>query len=117
LGCKREGGSLPLEPGAHRELKLLEAIAEDNEVTQRRLASRLGIAVGLANLYLRRLARKGFIKCVNVRANRVRYLITPKGIAEKSRLTYEFMAYSLQVFREGRQHLKTMLLPYAATEP
>jgi DNA-binding MarR family transcriptional regulator len=106
-----------VEPGAHRELKLLEAIAENDSLTQRRLASRLGIAVGLANLYLRRLARKGYIKCINVRPNRVRYLLTPKGIAEKSRLTYEFMAYSVQVFREGRRHLKSRLEQYAAADP
>jgi DNA-binding MarR family transcriptional regulator len=101
-----------LDTGAHRDLKVLEAIAENERMTQRGLASRLGIALGLTNLYLKRLVRKGFVKCVNVQSNRVLYLITPKGIAEKTRLTYEFMEYSLQVYREGRRHLKTMLLPY-----
>jgi DNA-binding MarR family transcriptional regulator len=99
--------------GAHRELKVLEAITEDERMTQRGLASRLGIALGLTNLYLKRLARKGYIKCVNVQSNRVLYLITPNGIAEKTRLTYEFLDYSLRVYREGRRHLKTMLQPYA----
>jgi DNA-binding MarR family transcriptional regulator len=106
-----------LETGSHRELKVLEAIAENETLTQRGLASRLGIAVGLANLYLRRLARKGYIKCVNVRSNRVRYLITPTGIAEKTRLTYEFMAYSVKVFREGRRHLRIILEHYALAQP
>lgn len=101
-----------MEIGAHRDLKVLEAITENERMTQRGLASRLGIALGLTNLYLNRLARKGYIKCVNVQSNRVRYLITPRGIAEKTRLTYEFMEYSLQVYREGRRHLKTMLRPY-----
>ena len=102
-----------MDTGAHRELKVLEAIAEDKRLTQRGLATRLGIALGLTNLYLKRLVRKGYIKCVSVHSNRVLYLITPKGIAEKTRLTYEFMEYSLQVYREGRRHLKTMLKPYA----
>ena len=101
-----------MHTGAHRDLKVLEAIAENKRMTQRGLASRLGIALGLTNLYLKRLVRKGFVKCVNLQSNRVLYLITPKGIAEKTRLTYEFMEYSLQVYREGRRHLKTMLLPY-----
>ena len=101
-----------MHTGAHRDLKVLEAIAENERMTQRGLASRLGIALGLTNLYLKRLVRKGFVKCVNLQSNRVLYLITPKGIAEKTRLTYEFMEYSLQVYREGRRHLKTMLLPY-----
>jgi DNA-binding MarR family transcriptional regulator len=102
-----------VDTGAHRELKVLEAIAEDEHMTQRSLASRLGIALGLTNLYLKRLVRKGYVKCVNLQSNRVLYLITPKGIVEKSRLAYEFMEYSLLVYREGRKHLKSVLEPYA----
>jgi len=102
-----------VDTGAHRELKVLEAIAEDEQMTQRGLAARLGIALGLTNLYLKRLVRKGYVKCVNVQSNRVLYLITPKGIAEKSRLAYEYMEYSLLVYREGRKHLKSVLRPYA----
>jgi len=98
---------------SHRELRVLEAVATNAHTTQRGLAAHLGIALGLTNLYLKRLVRKGYIKCVDLRANRVRYLLTPQGIAEKTRLTYAFMEYSLQVFREGRRHLKTMLQPYA----
>jgi DNA-binding MarR family transcriptional regulator len=95
-------------------LRVLEAIAADERTTQRRLAEQLGIALGLANLYLKRLAHKGYIKCINVRPNRVLYLITPTGIAEKTRLTYEFMDYSLRMFRESRRHLTLTLRPYAA---
>src|SRR5256885_8109434 len=105
LRCKSEGGSLSVEVESHRELRVLEAISANERTTQRGLAAHLGIALGLANLYLKRLVRKGYIKCVTVPSNRVLYLITPKGIAEKTRLTYEFMEYSLQVFREGRKHL------------
>ena len=100
----------------HRDLRLLEAVAEDSHVTQRGLASRLGIALGLANIYLQRLMRKGFIKCVNVQSNRITYLITPRGIAEKARLTYEFMDYSLHLYREVRQHLRELLQACAAAE-
>src|SRR5262249_51175482 len=75
---------------AQRQLQLLEAVQEDSRVTQRGLATKLGIALGLTNIYLKRLVRKGYIKCVNVQSNRLTYLITPRGIAEKARLTYEF---------------------------
>lgn len=47
------------------------ALAQNDRITQLTLASRLGIAVGLANIYLKRLARKGYIKCVRVRPNRL----------------------------------------------
>ena len=94
---------------ARRHLRLLEAVAEDSRVTQRGLATKLGIALGLTNIYLKRLARKGYIKCVNVQSNRLSYLITPRGIAEKVRLTYEYIDYSLHLYREVRQHLRGVL--------
>jgi hypothetical protein len=100
---------------AHRDLKLLEAVEQDSHVTQRGLANRLGIALGLANIYVRRLMRKGYIKCVNVQPNRISYLITPRGIAEKARLTYEYMDYSLHLYRDVRQHLRDVLHECAQT--
>jgi DNA-binding Lrp family transcriptional regulator len=103
-----------LDIEADRELKLLEAVEEDSRVTQRTLATKLGIALGLTNVYLRRLVRKGYIKCVNVQSNRISYLITPRGIAEKARLTYEFMDYSLHLYGEVRQHLRSVLQECAA---
>jgi DNA-binding MarR family transcriptional regulator len=99
---------------AHRDLKMLEAVHQDSGVTQRGLATQLGIALGLANTYLKRLMRKGYIKCVNVQPNRLSYLVTPQGIAEKARLTYEFMDYSLHLYRNVRQHLREALQECAA---
>jgi predicted transcriptional regulator len=101
---------------AHRDLKLLEAVQQNSRVTQRTLANKLGIALGLANIYLKRLMRKGYIKCVNVQPNRISYLITPRGIAEKARLTYEFMDYSLHLYREVRQHLRAIVQECAAAD-
>src|SRR6059036_3359214 len=101
---------------AHRDLKLLEAVEEDSRVTQRSLATQLGIALGLINIYLKRLVRKGYIKCVNVQSNRLTYLLTPRGIAEKLRLTYEFMDYSLHLYGEVRQHLRAVIRECAAAD-
>ena len=98
---------------AHRNLQALEAIAEDDHLTQRTLSMRLGIALGLTNIYLKRLVRKGCVKCVNVQSNRLRYLLTPRGIAEKTRLTYEFMEYSLSLYGQVRHHLRVVLESHA----
>jgi DNA-binding MarR family transcriptional regulator len=95
-----------MDQEARHELDLLEAVEENSQVTQRGLASKLGMAVGLTNIYLKRLVRKGYIKCVNVQSNRLLYLITPTGIAEKTRLTYEYMEYSLRLYRETRQRFR-----------
>jgi DNA-binding MarR family transcriptional regulator len=94
---------------SRRDLQLLEALEQESSITQRSLASRLGMALGLTNLYLKRLIRKGYVKCVTVSPNRLVYSLTPKGIARKARLTYEFMKYSLDFYRDARQHLRRSL--------
>jgi ribosomal protein S25 len=105
---------LEMDVEGHRDMKLLEAVEQNSRVTQRGLATKLGIALGLTNIYLKRLVRKGFIKCVNVQSNRISYLITPRGIAEKARLTYEFMDYSLHLYGAVRQRLRAALQECAA---
>ena len=99
---------------AHRDLRVLEAVQQNSRLTQRGLANKLGMALGLANIYLKRMIHKGYVKCVNVQPNRISYLITPRGIAEKARLTYEFMDYSLHLYGEVRQHLRAALHECAA---
>ena len=74
----------------------------------------MGVALGLTNLYLKRLAKKGYIKIIDfprrpAARKRLRYLLTPKGLAEKSHLTYEHMAYSLSLYRRARQTLRESL--------
>jgi DNA-binding MarR family transcriptional regulator len=100
-----------MEREALRDLEILAELARSDQVTQRRLAARLGIALGLTNLYVKRLARKGFIKITSIPPRRVRYLLTPKGVAQKTRLTYEYMDYSRQLYRETRMVLRQKLRP------
>ncbi len=91
---------------SQRDLAILNEIEGGKEMTQRGLADKLGIALGLTNLYLKRLAHKGYIKVTTIPRNRVKYLLTPKGFAEKTRLTYEYMQYSFILFRQSRQFLR-----------
>ncbi|TAN45236.1 MAG: winged helix-turn-helix transcriptional regulator [Nitrospirae bacterium] len=94
-------------------LKLLDNIAKEPQTTQRTLADDLGIALGLVNAYLKRLCKKGYIKITTLPRNRIKYIITPKGFAEKTKLTYTYMHYSLEYFKEARQKMedayKTMI--------
>lgn len=89
----------------YRELRLLTDISSGDSVTQRYLAKKYGLALGLTNFLMRRLVKKGHIKIVNLQRKRLRYLITPKGLAEKVRLTYEYLDYSLALYR----HIRTLL--------
>jgi DNA-binding MarR family transcriptional regulator len=90
-------------------LQLLEALEQEATITQRSLATRLGIALGLTNLYLKRLIRKGYVKCITVSPNRLVYSLTPRGVSRKARLTFEFMKYSLDFYRDARQLLRRSL--------
>ena len=93
-----------------RDLLLLTELERNGTVTQRSLATKLGVALGLTNLYLKRLARKGYIKITTIPSHRIRYLLTPQGFAEKSRLTYLYMQYSLSHYRDMRTRLRETLL-------
>jgi DNA-binding MarR family transcriptional regulator len=95
-------------------LGLLTSIERDSRVTQRKLAGDLGIALGLANAYLRRCVRKGLVKVSQVPLNRYAYYLTPQGFAEKSRLTAEYLAASLDFFRRARGDCSVLLHQCAA---
>ena len=70
-----------------RDLLLLSEVERYAGVTQRSLSSKLGVALGLTNLYIKRLARKGYIKITTIPRNRIQYLLTPQGLAENAELT------------------------------
>ena len=83
-------------------LGLLESVERDGGTSQRRLASELGIALGLVNAYLKRCVKKGLVKVAHAPARRYAYYLTPQGFAEKSRLTVEYLSYSFSFFRSAR---------------
>jgi DNA-binding MarR family transcriptional regulator len=72
------------------------------------LARDLNISLGLVNSFIRRLAKKGYFKIGHLPKNRVRYILTPRGVAEKSRLTYEYIQYSFKFYRDARQKLRDL---------
>ena len=88
-----------------RTLKLLEAIDSSDPPSQRELAHDLNISLGLVNAFIKRLAKKGYFKITTIPKKRAKYLLTPKGALEKSRLTYEYIRYSVGFYREIREML------------
>lgn len=90
-------------------LGLLNAVEEDGAVTQRHLAVELGIALGLVNAYLKRCVNKGLIKVQEIPSRRYAYYLTPKGFAEKSRLTASYLLYSFDFFRQARRSCEHVL--------
>lgn len=93
-------------PSDEIALRLLDEISKEPVITQRALADRLGIALGLVNAYVKRLYKKGHIKVKSLPKNRIKYIVTPKGFAEKARLTYRYMSISINYFRDARQKIE-----------
>jgi len=91
-----------------RTLKLLEALEARGGTTQRELARDLNISLGLVNAFMKRLAKKGYFKVSTIPRKRVKYLLTPRGLREKSRLTYRYIHYSIGVYREIKGVLQAL---------
>ena len=95
------GHEKPLD--SSRSLQLLSEISGEEPLSQRELSRRLGIAVGLVNSYLKNLVGKGFVRVKNFPSNRYAYLLTPQGLAEKSRLAYQHLSYFTSLYTVARQ--------------
>jgi len=91
-----------------RTLKFLEVIDNDHTPSQRDLSRKLDVSLGLVNSFVRRLVYKGYLKITTVPKNRVKYILTPKGAAEKTRLTYKYVQYSFEFYRMARENLKEL---------
>jgi DNA-binding MarR family transcriptional regulator len=93
-----------------RQLRILEALEHNPDTTQARLAAQLGVAVGSINWYLKRLIRKGYVKVTQMERRRLKYLVTPQGLALKARLASQYLESSLRVYRECRQAARETLV-------
>ena len=97
----------PLET---RELILLEEIERDPDVTQASLAAQLGVSVGTVNWHIKRLVAKGYVKAKRAQRKKLRYIITPEGIAFRARLTVSYIENSMTLYRRTRRQVRELLL-------
>jgi len=104
-----------MDPQDIRFLQILEEIETNYSPSQRDLARKLNISLGLVNSFMKRLAKKGYVKITTVPKNRVKYMLTPKGFGEKSRLTYEFIQYSFRFYKKALSDLEDMLDEFERT--
>ncbi len=90
-------------PDTVRELGLLEEIERDPDTTQASMADKLGVAVGTVNWHVKRLIAKGFVKVKRAERRKLRYIITPEGIAERAKLTMAYIENSMLLYRQTRE--------------
>lgn len=89
-----------------KTLQILDELSRNGDLTQRALSKKIGVALGLTNLYLKRLVKKGYVKVVNIKPNRLRYELTPKGIAHKTILTLRYLQNSYHFYKEARRRIR-----------
>ena len=92
-----------------RELHLLEHIEEDPDVNQSTLADRLGVAVGTVNWHLKRMVSKGYVKVKRAERKKLRYIITPEGLAFRARLTVDYIEQSFNLYRRTRDRAREQI--------
>lgn len=97
-----------------RSLQILDELSNNDSLTQRDLSSRLGIALGLVNSYIKNLIAKGYITVKSIPPKRYAYYLTPKGFAEKTRLTYDLLHDYTRIYREARKNLKQLFHDFDA---
>ncbi len=94
------------------QFEVLRKIKEDDKITQRKLANKLGFSLGKLNYCLKALRDKGYIKITNFKKNpnkiKYLYLITPKGVSQKAKLTIMFMKRKMREYDELKKELKDL---------
>lgn len=93
-----------------REMILLEQIERDPDITQASLAAQLGVAVGTVNWLIKHLIEKGYVKVKRAQRRKLRYIITPEGIAFRARLTMNYIETSMRLYRRTRQRVRELLI-------
>jgi len=98
------------EPLSDRELILLEEIEQDPDITQASLAAQLGVAVGTVNWHIKRLISKGYVKVKRAQRRKLRYIITPEGLAFRAALAVNYLETSMRMYRNTRQRVRDLLI-------
>ena len=96
-----------MEKNERYTLEILNRIEENGRVTQPEISRQLGISLGLTNAFIKRIAKKGYIKLTTIPRDRVKYLLTPKGMAEKTHLTLKYLQYSLNFYKKAKETIST----------
>ncbi|MFC1632330.1 winged helix-turn-helix transcriptional regulator [Candidatus Omnitrophota bacterium] len=92
-----------------RHLQLLEEISKDASVSQRKLSQRLGLALGMTNACLKRMINRGLVKAKGINHKRIVYYLTPKGLSEKTKLTYHFLQHTIKYYSRLKDSISAQL--------
>mgnify|MGYP000944818340 FL=1 len=99
-------------PNQQSKYQLLKSLEQDANLTQRQLSEELGISLGKVNYCLKSLIQRGFVKINNFKNSNHKlqysYLLTPKGIEEKTKLTIEFLKVKTEEYEELKKEVEKL---------
>lgn len=99
---------MPL-PHPERDRLILEHLQANPNLTQADLAETLGVAVGTVNFALQRLIKKGYVRAQQLQRRRLRYILTPSGLAWRAKLAVDSLNYGMALYRQTRARAQTLL--------
>lgn len=98
-----------MEPIDLKTLLLLEAIDKEGDQSQRELSRKLNMSLGLVNTFIKKMKNRGVFKTSSLPGNKVKYILTSEGLAEKTDLTINYISYSIQHYKEIKQRVSKVL--------
>ncbi|MBI5102201.1 MAG: winged helix-turn-helix transcriptional regulator [Nitrospirae bacterium] len=109
MNVHRVNNEKSINQSSYKSLRLLEEIAKGEPLSQRDLSKKLDIALGLINSYMKNLVSRGYITIKEIPAKRYSYFLTPKGFAEKTRLTYQHLQNYTSIYKQARRDFRVLL--------
>jgi DNA-binding MarR family transcriptional regulator len=97
-------------PPEIRELNLLQELEKNPIISQRELSNKFGIALGVTNACLKRMVRRGWIRITGFNHHKIGYYLTPKGLAEKAKLTLHMVSWTVQHYSTLKSVIAKRLL-------
>ncbi|MEP9410125.1 MAG: winged helix-turn-helix transcriptional regulator [Candidatus Brocadia sp.] len=91
------------------QYNILQSIENGEHISQRQLSLQLGINVASVNFALKKLTKRGLVKMLGVNPRRIRYILTPKGIAEKTQLAYKFFNRNFHFYKAVRKDVENKI--------
>ncbi|MFH1369609.1 MAG: winged helix-turn-helix domain-containing protein [Elusimicrobiota bacterium] len=94
---------------SEKEFAIISEIHKNHLPDQRMLANRTGISLGLTNLIIKRLIKRGYIKAKQLNQKKIQYILTSKGFSEKARKSYNFTLKTISLFKSTKQKLQELI--------
>jgi DNA-binding MarR family transcriptional regulator len=92
------------------ELKVIEEISRQKDLTQRELSARTKLSLGTVNIILKRLVKRGVVKTTHLNLKKVEYFLTSKGFSEKTRKSYNYILKTVNLIRMVKEEIAKIVL-------